>query len=47
MGADQRREGGDELTALADAMNERAGQPTSDGLLLCESERILGEGSDW
>lgn len=40
-------EGEAELTALANAALARAGQPSGDGLLLAESERIIAEGSDW
>ncbi|WP_306232004.1 CopG family transcriptional regulator [Agrococcus beijingensis] len=40
-------EGEAELTALANAVIARVGQPAADGLLLRESERIIGEGTDW
>ncbi len=40
-------EGEAELTALANAALARAGQPSGDGLLLAESERIVAEGSTW
>ncbi len=40
-------EGEAELTALANAALARAGQPSGDGLLLAESERIVAEGSSW
>lgn len=39
-------EGEAELTALANAVIARAGQPSSDGLFLRESERTL-EGTEW
>jgi metal-responsive CopG/Arc/MetJ family transcriptional regulator len=40
-------EGEAELTALANAALARAGQPSGDGLLLAESERIVAGGSAW
>lgn len=40
-------EGEAELTALANAAIVRSGQPSGDGLLLAESERLIIEGSDW
>ena len=40
-------EGEAELTALANAALARAGQPSGDGLMLAESERIVAEGSAW
>ncbi|WP_091182357.1 CopG family transcriptional regulator [Paramicrobacterium humi] len=40
-------EGEAELTALADAAIERAGQPAEDGLFLRESERVSQEGTPW
>ena len=40
-------EGAAELTALANAALARAGQPSGDGLLLAESQRIVAEGSGW
>lgn len=40
-------EGESELTALADAVIARAGQPAGDGEFLKESQRVVSEGSDW
>ena len=42
-------EGESELTSVADAVLERAGQPADaeDGLFLRESERVIRDGSDW
>ncbi|MCS5497322.1 CopG family transcriptional regulator [Cnuibacter physcomitrellae] len=40
-------EGESELTALADAVIARAGQPAGDGEFLRESQRVVSEGSDW
>ena len=42
-------EGESELTSVADAVLERAGQPadTDDGLFLRESERVIRDGSEW
>ena len=40
-------EGEAELTALANAALARAGQPSGDGLMRAESERIVAEGSAW
>lgn len=39
-------EGEAELTAMANAVIARAGQP-ADGLMLRESERVVREGSEW
>lgn len=40
-------EGEAELTALADAVIARVGQPSADSATLQESERIISEGTDW
>lgn len=40
-------EGSSELTAIANAVLDRAGQPAGDELFLRESERVLREGSEW
>ncbi|WP_425844411.1 ribbon-helix-helix protein, CopG family [Agrococcus sp. TSP3-2-1] len=40
-------EGEAELTAMADAVVARVGQPSADSPLLRESERIISEGTDW
>ncbi|WP_026373902.1 CopG family transcriptional regulator [Agrococcus lahaulensis] len=40
-------EGEAELTALADAVIARVGQPSADSPMLRESERIISEGTDW
>lgn len=40
-------EGEAELTALANAVIARVGQPSADGLLLRESERAVLEGTEW
>lgn len=40
-------EGGKELTALANAVIERAGQPSGDGLFLVEAERRLRAETEW
>lgn len=40
-------EGEAELTALANAVIARIGQPSGDGLFLAESQRIIVEGTDW
>ena len=39
-------EGPAELTALANAVIERAGQPSADGAFLAESERVV-ESTEW
>jgi metal-responsive CopG/Arc/MetJ family transcriptional regulator len=40
-------EGAAELTALANAVISRVGQPTGDGAFLAETERVVLEGSEW
>lgn len=40
-------EGEAELTAIANAVIARSGQPSGDGLFLGESERVLREGGEW
>ncbi|TAM66653.1 MAG: CopG family transcriptional regulator [Microbacteriaceae bacterium] len=40
-------EGASELTAIANAVLERSGQPSGDGTFLRESERVVGEGTEW
>ena len=40
-------EGASELTALADAVIERSGQPAGDGVFRAASERTMTESSDW
>jgi hypothetical protein len=40
-------EGAAELTALANAVISRVGQPTGGGAFLSESERVVLEGSEW
>jgi hypothetical protein len=40
-------EGEAELTAMANAVIARVGQPGADGPFLRESERIVLEGSEW
>ena len=40
-------EGAAELTAQAEAVIARVGQPSADSPILRESERIIGEGTDW
>jgi metal-responsive CopG/Arc/MetJ family transcriptional regulator len=35
------------LTAVANAVLARAGQPSEDGVFLGESERVHAEGSEW
>ncbi|GAB3609189.1 hypothetical protein GCM10027414_13140 [Humibacter ginsengiterrae] len=40
-------EGESELTALANAAIEQAGQPSEAGLFVRESERLLREETDW
>ncbi len=40
-------EGASELTAIANAVLSRAGEPAGDGMFLREAERVIGEGSDW
>lgn len=40
-------EGTSELTAIAEDALARAGQPSGDGLLLTESQRIIQSGSEW
>lgn len=40
-------EGGSELTAIADAVLARTGQPSGDGAFLRESERLIREKSEW
>lgn len=40
-------EGEADLTLLADAVIERAGQPAGDGLFLRESERVGGSAVEW
>ena len=40
-------EGEAELTAMANAVIARAGQPSEDGPLLMESERTILAGSEW
>ncbi len=40
-------EGAGELTALANAVIARAGQPAGDGLFLREGERLTIEGTEW
>ncbi|MGN6127216.1 MAG: CopG family transcriptional regulator [Humibacter sp.] len=40
-------EGTSELTAIANAVLERTGQPSADGLFLRESERAMLEGTEW
>ena len=40
-------EGEAELTALANSVIERVGQPLADGPFLAESERTLLESTDW
>lgn len=39
-------DGASELTALAEAVIERAGQPAGDGLFLGESARVMSAGAD-
>jgi hypothetical protein len=40
-------EGEAELTALANAVIARVGQPSGDGIFVRESERIGLQGTDW
>lgn len=40
-------EGEAELTALANAVIARAGQPSGDGAFVRENERRLADGVDW
>lgn len=40
-------EGEAELTALANAVIARTGQPSGDRLFLRESERTVADGSEW
>jgi len=40
-------EGEAELTALANAVIARTGQPSGDGMFLQESQRLIIEGTDW
>lgn len=40
-------EGEAELTALANALIERVGQPTVGSLFLREAERIVSDGTEW
>lgn len=40
-------EGASELTAAADAVLARAGQPSGDGVFLREAERLAREDVDW
>lgn len=40
-------EGEAELTALANSVITRVGQPSADTLFLRESEHIVGEGTSW
>lgn len=40
-------EGGSELTAVANAVLSRAGQPSGDQTFLRESERVHQEGTEW
>jgi metal-responsive CopG/Arc/MetJ family transcriptional regulator len=40
-------EGASELTALADAVIEKAGQPSGDGEFREASERAFVEGAEW
>lgn len=40
-------EGEGELTALANSVIARVGQPSADSPFLPESERIMREGTDW
>jgi metal-responsive CopG/Arc/MetJ family transcriptional regulator len=40
-------EGAAELTAMANAVIARVGQPSADSPFLGESERIAREGSEW
>lgn len=40
-------EGAAELTALANAVIARSGQPSGDELFQRESERVMREGADW
>lgn len=40
-------EGDAELTALANSVIERVGQPCANGLFLHESERTMLESTDW
>ncbi|UFS59445.1 CopG family transcriptional regulator [Subtercola endophyticus] len=40
-------EGASELTAIANAVLARTGQPSGDGLFLRESERVMRDGTEW
>lgn len=40
-------EGASELTALADAVIARAGQPSGDGTFRAASEQVVVEGTEW
>jgi metal-responsive CopG/Arc/MetJ family transcriptional regulator len=40
-------EGEKELTAIANAVIERAGQPAGDGAFLREAQRVQLEGTEW
>lgn len=40
-------EGEAELTALANSVIERVGQPSADGLFVHQSERTMLESTDW
>lgn len=40
-------EGTTELTALANSVIERVGQPSTDSPFLAESERAMLEGTEW
>jgi metal-responsive CopG/Arc/MetJ family transcriptional regulator len=42
-----RLEGGRELTALADAVIARTGQPSADGAFVQESARVMAQGTEW
>ncbi|TIH37380.1 CopG family transcriptional regulator [Subtercola vilae] len=40
-------EGASELTAIANAVLARTGQPSGDGLFLRESQRVMRDGTEW
>lgn len=40
-------EGASQLTAIANAVLARTGQPMTDGMFVRESERIIGESTEW
>ena len=40
-------EGASELTAIANAVLARTGQPSGDGAFLHESERLIRESTEW